>query len=110
MRRAAVPVPRAPPADHPRAHAQDRPRAEGNRADERAVRHQRRHCIRARSKPSRVAHRSICRQGHRRAAAEDRGRVDDRQEDARVHVPHRRTLFRLPAGAAELCEVARVPV
>ena len=54
--------------------------AERHRPDERAVRDQGRHGLRARSEPARVADRAVRQQSDRRAAAEDRGRPDARQE------------------------------
>ena len=52
------------------------PRAEGGRPDERAVRHQGRHGLRARGQPARVAHRAVPGQGDRRAAGADCGARD----------------------------------
>ena len=59
VRRAAVHLPRAPPGDDSRLHAAHRARAQGRRADERAVRDQGRRGLRARGEPARVAHRAV---------------------------------------------------
>jgi carbamoyl-phosphate synthase large subunit len=68
-------VPSAP-RDHSRLHAAHRARAEGGRPDERAVRHQGRHGLRARGEPARVAHGAVPVEGDRRAAGEGRGARD----------------------------------
>ena len=57
----------------PRLHAPDRQGAQGHRPDERAVRDQGRHRLRARSEPARVAHGAVPVEGDRRAAGEGRG-------------------------------------
>ena len=67
----------------PRLHAPDRPGAQGRRPDERAVRDQGRHGLRARSEPARVADGAVPVEGDRRAARQGRGARDDRQ-DARA--------------------------
>ena len=64
--------------------------AERDRTDERAVRHQERQGVRAGSESARLAHRAVCQQGDGRAAAEDCGRPDARQEAARLTRTHRR--------------------
>ncbi len=53
--------------------------AEGDRPDERAVRDQGRHGLRARSQPARVAHGAVPVEGERRAAGADRRAGDGRQ-------------------------------
>ena len=55
--------------------------AERDRADERAVRGQRRHGLCAGSESASLAHGALRQQGDRRAAAEDRSRPDAGQED-----------------------------
>ena len=64
-------------------------RAEGHRPDERAVRHQGRHRLRARSESARVAHGAVSVEGERRAAGADRGAGDGGQ-DAGAARAHRR--------------------
>ena len=59
--------------DDSRLHAPDRARAESRRPDERAVRHQGRCGVRARSEPARVADRAVSVEGDRRVARESRG-------------------------------------
>ena len=66
-----------------RLHAPDRARAEGRRPDERAVRDQGRHRVRARSESARVADGAVPVEGDRRAAREGRGARDDRQARSR---------------------------
>ena len=58
-----------------------------DRPDERAVRHPERHGVRAGSEPARLAHRALRQQGHRRAAAQDRGGADvgPQAEGLRIH-------------------------
>ena len=87
VRRAAVHLPRAPSRDDPRLHAADRPRAQGRRPDERAVRHQGRRRLRARGQPARVAHGAVPVEGHRRAAGQGGGAGDGRPDagGARAH-------------------------
>ena len=53
------------------------------RPDERAVRHPARHGLRAGSESARVAHGSLREQGHRRAAGQSGGAIDDRPQAAR---------------------------
>ena len=77
-------VARAPPRADPRLHAAHRARAEGRRADERAVRDQGRHGLRARGEPARVAHRAVPVEGDRRAARQGRGARDDRPDARRA--------------------------
>ena len=60
--------------DHPDLHRTAGARAERHRPDERAVRGQGRHGLRARSEPASLAHRALRQQSDRRAAAEDRRR------------------------------------
>ena len=60
-----------------------RPRAQCRRADERAVRHQGRHDLRARGEPARVAHRALRRQDHRQPDRQDRGAHHGRREPRR---------------------------
>ena len=63
-------------AANPRAGA----RARRGRPDERAVRHQGRRHLRARSQPARLAHGAVRRQGDRHAGGEDRSAADGRRE------------------------------
>ena len=67
---------REAPGHHARLHAPHRPRAEGGRADERAVRHQGRRGLRARGQPPRLAHGAVPGQGDRRAAGAGGGARD----------------------------------
>ncbi len=60
-----------------KAHGQG---AQCRRPDERAVRHQGRHDLRARSQPARLAHRALRRQDHRRADRQDRRPRHGRRE------------------------------
>ena len=60
-------------AHDPRLHAADRARAQGRRPDERAVRDQGRHGLRARGEPARVADGAVPVEGDRRAAGQGRG-------------------------------------
>ena len=64
------------PAHHRRLHRAAGQGAARDRPDERAVRHSERHGLRARSESARLAHGALCQQGHRRGAAQDRGRAD----------------------------------
>ena len=78
-----------PPAAHAlrRAHGHSAPllrrhgpRAESDRADERAVRHQGRHRVRARGQPARVTHRAVRQQGDRPTVGQAGGQGDDRSD------------------------------
>ena len=85
-------------------------RAPRDRADERAVRHQRRKSVRAGSESAGIAHRSVCQQGHRCAAAEAGSGPDARQETSGLQTSHRRPHIRRAAGAAMLRKIAGVPL
>ena len=90
LRRAAVSRGRAASGDDSRLHAPHRARAEGRRPDEHAVRPQGRCGVRARGEPARVAHGAVPVEGDRRAAREDGGARDGRQ-DAVAARPRRRS-------------------
>ena len=78
LRGAAVQGRRSARRTDPRLHAPDRARAQSRRTDERAVRDQGRHGLRARSEPARLAHGAVPLEGHRRSARQGRGARDDR--------------------------------
>ena len=98
--------------DDRRARAADpraRARAQGRRADERAIRHQGRRHLRARSQPARLAHGAVRRQGDRPAGRQDRrahhGRRDARElqpqaAEASTMSASRRPCSRSPASPA----------
>ena len=71
---------RAPRRADPRLHAAGRPGAEGHRPDERAVRDQGRHGLRARGQPAGVADGAVSVEGHRCAAGQGRGAGDGRPD------------------------------
>ena len=89
MRRAAVHLPRAPPADNPRVHPQDCSRAEGRRADERPVCDQRRRGLRARGESAGLAHGAVSVESRRRLARQGGGEGDDRPHARRARADTR---------------------
>ncbi len=104
VRGAAVHLPRAPPRDDSRLHAPHRPRAEGDRADERAVRDQGRCGLRARGEPAGVAHGAVPVEGRRRVARQGGGQGDG-GADARRPRAHTR-----PRGGRRVRQEPGVPV
>ena len=80
LRRPALHGRREAPRHDSRVHAPHRARAEGRRADERAVRHQGRHGLRARSEPACLAHGAVSVEGDGHSAGEGR-----RTRDGRAH-------------------------
>ena len=96
--------------DHRRLHRAAGARAERDRPDERAVRDQRRHGVRARGQSARVAHGALRQQGHRRAAAQDRGGIDVGPQAGRLRAPDGRSDVGHVDGSAGLRQIAGVPV
>ena len=79
----------------------DGARAKSARTYERAVRRQRRRCLRSGSKSPRIAHRAVREQGDRRAAGQARCKSDGGKNSARtrIHQGNRsETLFRQRSG------------
>ena len=72
------------PRDDPRLHAPHRAGPRRRRPDERPVRDQGRHRLRARGEPARVAHGAVPVEGHRRAAGEGGGARDGRPHAGRA--------------------------
>ena len=101
VRRPAVPGGGAPHRDHPAAHAAHREGAQRRGPDERPVRDQGRHGLRARGQSAGVAHGAVPVEGHRRAPGA-RGGPGHGRPDARrpgVHArPHRERRLRQVAG------------
>ncbi len=97
-------------AHHRGIHDEARSGAERHWVDERPIRVERRSGLCPRSEPARFPNRSFRQQGDRCASAEDRGRLDAREEARRVYPSHRRHCKWHSAGSRLLCEESGVSI
>ena len=99
----SLPVHSLSARDRRRAGAPDRGAGQGaqcRRPDERAVRHQGRHDLRARGQPARLAHRAVRGQDHRQARS---------PRSPRASWPARRSTMPSPLTAAEAADAEATP-